>query len=221
MNMNKLFVVACAGFCLLSSVSDTGAQGTVSGVQMTYETFEMSPEGAVEILATGRIYLTNRTDGRYRIDRERQRAGVRENTTEIHTSDQQRITINHDLQIALSGPRAATWEVPSRIPRVTVPAAVDRGGRVYRAEPTGATIAIGPAILAEWASAPGTDGTRLVSWIDQESQKAVAMEIRYPNGSVSGDRITSAARVQFSPDTFAIPVGYGSQSLLDRRERTR
>lgn len=221
MNMNKLVVVACVGFCLLPAVSDTEAQGVVSGVQMTYESFEMSPEGVMEIQSTGRIYLTNRIDGRYRIDRERQRDGVREHTTEIHTSDGQRITINHDLRIALSGPRAASWEMPSMIPRVTVPAAADSGGGVYRAQPTGATIAIGPAILAEWASAPGADGTRLLSWIDEESQRPVAMEIRHPDGSVSGDRITSATRVQFSPDTFAIPGGYRAQSLLDRRERAR
>ncbi len=219
MNMNKLFVVVCVGFYLLSSVSDTEAQGAVSGVQMTYETFEMSPEGAVEILATGRIYLTNRTDGRYRIDRERQRAGVRERTTEIHTRDQQRITINHDLRIALNGPRAASWEAPSMIPRVTVPAETNHDDRIYRAEPTGVTRTIGPAILAEWASAPGPDGTRLVSWIDQESQMPVAMEIWHPDGSKSGDRITSAARVQFTDDTFAIPGGYTSQPLLERTRR--
>lgn len=208
---------------VLTAVPGAFAQDRASAVVLTYEEVYVTPEGAREILSTGRVYLTPRTDGRFRIDRQRAVDGGVEQTTEIRDADR-RITINHGMQVALWGPRFTWWEPPSLAPMVTVrvPAAADGGHHEdsdsAELRKTGRVMTIGPAILLAWEGRM-EDGTRVISWEDQQSTQVVATEIWMPDGSMTGETITSAARTVLNGSTFEIPSGYTARSVTRGAQR--
>ena len=206
---------------VLTAVPGAFAQGGASAVVLTYEEVYVTPEGAREVLATGRVYLTPRTDGRFRIDRWRAVDGGVEQITEIRNADR-RITINHGMQVALWGPASTWWEVPSLAPMATVrvPAAAGERHHEDSAEQrkTGRVMTIGPAILLAWEGRM-EDGTRVISWQDQQSTQVVATEIRMPDGAMTGETITSAARTVLDGSTFEIPIGYAVRSVARGEQR--
>lgn len=212
---------ACLLGLALMAVPGTLAQDGASAVVMTYEDVYVTPEGAREVMATGRMYLTPVTDGRFRIDRQRAIDGGIERTTEIRSADR-RITINHDLQVALWGPAATWWEIPSLKPTATVRFPAAEGGHHHdesaEQRKTGRVMTIGPAILIAWEGR-FEDGTRTVSWQDQQSGRFVATEIWMPDGAMTGETITSAARTTLDSSTFEIPRRYTVRSVVQGEQR--
>ena len=212
---------ACLLGLVLIAVPAVLAQDSASGVVMTYEDVYVSPEGAREVLATGRIYLMPSGDGRFRMDRQRAVNGGVERTTEIRTGDL-RVTINHEMQVALSGPANTWWETPSLKPLATVQVPAPEGEHVHDdgAEQleTGRVMTIGPAILLEWEGRLD-DGTRVVSWQDQQSGRFVATEMWMLDGAMTGETITSATRTTLDGGRFRIPDGYTARSIARGEQR--
>lgn len=217
--MNTVRFACLLGLALMA-VPGTLAQDGASAVVMTYEDVYVTPEGAREVLATGRMYLTPVTDGRFRIDRQRAIDGGIERTTEIRSADR-RITINHDMQVALWGPASTWWAIPSLRPTATVrfPAAEgEHHDESAEQRKTGRVMTIGPAILLAWEGR-FEDGTRTVSWQDQQSGRFVATEIWMPDGAMTGETITSAVRMTLDGSTFAVPSGYTARSVVRGEQR--
>ncbi len=215
MNISRL--VLLLGFIVLAG-HGTLAQDGPSVVMMTFDDVYISPEGDRDVMKTGRIYLTPVTDGRFRIDRHRFVDGEVERTTEVTDGDR-RITINHNMEIALWGPAGTWWEMPSTVPMATLhipdsDATVDDQDHDTAEQlKTGNVVTVGPAILIEWAGGM-EDGTRVVSRQDQQSGKFVATQITLPDGSMTGEVITSAARTVVPMNTFEIPQNYTVQSVV-------
>lgn len=212
-------------FGLVMLIAPTAlAQDGASAVVMTFEDVYVAATGEREVLGTGTAYLTPTADGRFRIDRQRAISDAVEQTTEI-IGGGQRTTINHNMRLALRGPANTWWETPSLAPIATINLPVDDGhdqgsdGRDSAEQfPTGNVMTVGPAILLEWEGHMG-DGTRIVAWQDRQSGQFVSTQIFPPDGSMTGEVITSAARVQVDRGTFEIPSDYQVRSIAGGGQR--
>ncbi len=224
----RRIVVGATSLAVLLACAVMAAEqqnGGVSGVVVTFERVFESGEGETISLGTGTMYLTPKHVSLWRRDVRRPfpPSGETFESTEIRTRFE-RITISHDLENAIRGPRGAYWEPQAPVPSIVsfLPApttehghdhslddAHDHGGEM---SPSGGFRTYGPMVLRAWTT-EHQDGTLTVLWIDDESDEVVVREMHLPDGSMTGERLRSAERASLPADTFGIPSGYAVREL--------